>query len=375
MPHMSRIGKVSARGAGRGTLIAMSGGVDSSVAAFLIRSLGHDCLGATMRLFPDEDIGLSPHWPCLSQKNIDDAASVARLLGIPHEVLDLTVEFRQKVIEKFIRTYEAGGTPNPCIDCNRRLKFGGLLAAARERGLDSIATGHYARIGYDRGSGRYLLKRAADSSRDQSYVLYTMTQDQLAHTLFPLGEMTKAGVRGIASEQGFANAGKGDSQDICFVPDGDYAGFIERYTGRTWPPGDFIDREGRVLGSHRGVIRYTVGQRKGLGIAAPSPLYVSGIDPEANTVTLSGGEDLFFRRVLAEDVNLISVSAIRRPMRVGAKIRYRQREASATAVQMEDGRLLIDFDEPQRAPARGQAAVLYDGDTVVGGGTLCWAIS
>ncbi len=353
----------------KGVLAAMSGGVDSSVAAFLLKEQGYACTGATMRLFLNGDIGLSPRHPCCSQRDIDDAAAVAALLGIPHEVIDCMVDFKLRVIDKFIRVYEAGGTPNPCIDCNRYLKFEGLLAAARERGLDFIATGHYARI--ERAPDRrYLLKKAFDPERDQSYVLYNLTQDQLAHTLFPLGEMTKPEVRALAEAQGFVNARKHDSQDICFVPDGDYAGFIEQYTGRTSPPGDFISPEGKVLGRHRGIVHYTVGQRRGLGIPAETRLYVTAIDPAANTVTLSGEEALFVRTVQAEDVNLIAVPSLDGPVRVGAKVRYRQREVPATAVQTEGGGLMVTFDTPQRAPAVGQAVVLYDGDTVVGGGTI-----
>ncbi|MCR5347761.1 MAG: tRNA 2-thiouridine(34) synthase MnmA [Fretibacterium sp.] len=357
---------------GKGVLAAMSGGVDSSVAACLLKEQGYACTGATMRLFLNGDIGLSAHRPCCSRREIDDAAAVAGLLGIPHEVIDCTVDFKLRVIDKFIRVYESGGTPNPCIDCNRFLKFGALLAAARERGLDFIATGHYARI-ERAASGRYLLKKAADRERDQSYVLYSLTQEQLAHALFPLGEMTKAEVRALAEAHGFANARKQDSQDICFVPDGNYAGFIEQYTGRTSPPGDFISPEGKVLGRHRGILRYTLGQRRGLGIPAETRLYVSAIDPASNTVTLSREEALFVRTVQAEDVSLIAVPSLEGPVRVSAKVRYRQQEAPATAVRTDGGGLLVTFDDPLRAPAAGQALVLYDGDTVLGGGTISGA--
>ena len=348
-------------------LVAMSGGVDSSVAALLAISQGCRCLGATMRLFPNEAC------PRSARGDAEDAAAAARLLGISHQVLDLAAEFRLRVIDRFIRTYEAGGTPNPCVDCNRWLKFGALLNAARERGLERVVTGHYARVERDGRSGRYLLKKAADGARDQSYALYSLTQDQLARALFPLGGMTKAQVRDLARDHGLANADKRDSQDICFVPDGDYAGFIEGYTGRAHPPGDFVDASGRVLGRHRGLIRYTIGQRRGLGGVGGGRLYVSGIDPAANRVILSGEEALFFRTVWAEDVNLIAVPDIETPLRVGVKLRYRQEEAPATVTRTGEDRLRIDFDEPQRAPAAGQAAVLYDGDVVVGGGTICGA--
>ncbi|MBR1672340.1 MAG: tRNA 2-thiouridine(34) synthase MnmA [Fretibacterium sp.] len=354
---------------GRGALIAMSGGVDSSAAACLAVAEGYACVGATMRLFLNGDVGLSPSRPCCSQRDIDDAASVSALLGIPHEVLNCMVDFKLRVIDKFIRTYELGGTPNPCIDCNRYLKFEGLLSAARERGLDFIVTGHYARI-ERAASGRFLLKKAADSERDQSYVLYMLTQEQLAHTLFPLGGMTKAEVRALAEARGFVNAHKRDSQDICFVPDGDYAAFIERTTGRPSPPGDFVSPEGRVLGRHKGIIHYTIGQRRGLGVAGGARLYVSAINPAANTVTLCGEQGLFVRSVTAKDVNFISVPALDGPARVTAKVRYRQREVLATAAPVEGGKLRVMFDEPQRAPAIGQAVVLYDGDAVVAGGTI-----
>ncbi|MBQ9566294.1 MAG: tRNA 2-thiouridine(34) synthase MnmA [Synergistaceae bacterium] len=347
----------------------MSGGVDSSVAAYLLKSQGYDCVGATMRLFLNGDVGIEPDRPCCSQKDAEDAAAVARTLGFPHEVLDRMVDFKLKVIDKFIASYGTGQTPNPCIDCNRYLKFGSLLDAARKRGLDFVATGHYARIGHDEKTGRRLLKKGADPARDQSYVLYTLTQEQLARMLFPLGDRTKAEVRDLAASQGFRNAHKRDSQDICFVPDGDYASFIERYTGDNYPPGDFIDAAGRVLGRHRGIIHYTLGQRRGLGVAADSRLYVSGIDATSNRITLSPEKPLC-RVVIAEEINLIAVPFIERPLRVKAKVRYHQTEIPATVTQTDADKLMITFDALQPAPARGQAAVLYDGDTVVGGGTV-----
>ena len=347
----------------------MSGGVDSSAAAYLLKSQGHDCVGATMRLFLNGDVGIEPDRPCCSQRDAEDAAAVARTLGFPHEVLNYMVDFKLKVIDRFIAAYETGQTPNPCIDCNRWLKFGSLLAAARERGLNFIATGHYARIERDGTTGRWLLRKGADPARDQSYVLYTLTQEQLSHTLFPLGNMTKAEVRAIAEAQGFRNAHKQDSQDICFVPNGDYASFIEQYTGVKYPPGEFVDEAGHVLGRHRGIIRYTLGQRRGLGIPAESRLYVSRIDAASNTITLSPEKPLC-RVVVTRHINLVSVSSIEHPARVKAKVRYRQAEIPATATQTDEDELILTFDTPQPAPARGQAAVLYDGDTVVGGGTI-----
>lgn len=350
-------------------LIAMSGGVDSSVAAYFMKCRGYDCEGVTMRLFHSEDIGRSSHRTCCSEQDIEDASEVAFALDIPYSVLDYGEDFKDKIIEKFVRTYESGGTPNPCIDCNRHMKFDKLLRAAKERGADVIVTGHYARIEQDDRTGRYLLKKAFDESKDQSYVLYMLTQEQLAHTVFPLGTMQKSEIRKIAENEGFVNARKHDSQDICFVPDGDYAGFIERTTGQAPKPGDFLDTEGRVIGQHRGLVHYTVGQRKGLGFAFPEPHYVCSKDAQHNTVTIGTSERLFAKRLLAGDCNWIAVQALMAPMRVQAKIRYGQKAQPATLFPDENG-TVIEFDEPQRAISPGQATVWYDGDVVVGGGTI-----
>ncbi len=359
-----------ARAAGKRALIAMSGGVDSSVAAFLMREKGYDCIGATMKLYHNEDIGILGGHTCCALDDVEDARSVANRLGIPYYVMNFSERFREDVMEKFVRAYENGCTPNPCIDCNRYLKFEKLFLRARELGCDFVVTGHYARIEYCGETGRYLLRRAADDSKDQSYVLYTLTQEQLAHVQFPLGALRKTETRAIAEAQGFVNAGKHDSQDICFVPDGNYADFIEQYRGKKYPAGNFVDREGSVLGQHRGIIHYTVGQRKGLGLAFGQPRYVVSVNPEDNTVVLGTAEDLFTRALVAEDINLISVPEIRAPMRVRAKVRYRQAAQWATAIQTGEDSLRIEFDEPQRAITKGQAAVMYDGDVVVGGGTI-----
>ncbi len=351
-------------------LIAMSGGVDSSVAALLLNERGYDCIGATMKLFQNEDVGVSREDTCCSLEDVEDAADVARSLGIPHYVFNFSDLFKEKVMDRFAAAYENGATPNPCIDCNRYLKFDKLYRRAKELNCDFIATGHYARIERDEASGRYLLKKAADPGKDQSYVLYAMTQDQLAHTLFPLGTCHKAQVRQVAEKHRFVNAGKHDSQDICFVQKGRYAEFIETHTGHTCPPGNFLDTDGNVLGRHEGIIRYTVGQRKGLGISSAGRLYVLRIDPRENTVTLGENAGLYKRDLTATDINLISVPAFARPVRLKAKIRYRQPEQPATAEQIDENTLKIRFDEPQRAVTKGQAVVLYDGDTVVGGGTI-----
>ena len=354
-------------------LIAMSGGVDSSVAAYLMVQKGFRCEGTTMRLYHNEDIGESSFHTCCSLKDIEDASEVAYQLDIPYEVLDFTLDFQEKIIQKFIRTYEAGGTPNPCIDCNRYMKFDKLLQFARERGLFYVVTGHYARIEYSPERDRYLLYKAVDDSKDQSYVLYSMNQDQLAHTLFPLGALRKTQVREAAARLDFVNARKHDSQDICFVPDGDYVKFMEEYTGKRYTPGNFLDQEGRVVGRHRGTVHYTLGQRKGLGLAMGEPVYVCAKDMDANTVTVGPEKALYTKSLLADDMNWIAIPQLTEPIRVSAKTRYRQKEQPATVYPAESGCIRLEFDQPQRAVTPGQAVVLYDGDLVVGGGTILTA--
>ena len=349
-------------------LIAMSGGVDSSVAAFLMKEQGCQCIGATMKLFHNEDIGVKRTKTCCSLEDVEDARSVAFHLGIPYYVFNFSDDFKGQVIDRFISSYERGATPNPCIDCNRYLKFERLYERARILGCDAIVTGHYARI--EQENGRWLLKKSLDESKDQSYVLYSLTQEQLAHTRLPLGAMHKSETRRIAEEQSFYNADKPDSQDICFVPDGDYAGFIARFTGHDCSAGDFVDEEGHVLGRHKGIVHYTVGQRKGLGIAADAPLYVKQIDAASNRVVLSGNESLFSRELTANDFNWIAYDVPPRELRASARVRYHQREQAATVTVLGDGRVHLVFDEPQRAITPGQAVVLYDGDTVLGGGTI-----
>ena len=351
-------------------LIAMSGGVDSSVAAYLMKEAGFECTGVTMKLFGNEEIGLSKGHTCCSLDDVEDARSVAFRLGIPFHVFNFSERFEECVIRRFVEAYENGRTPNPCIDCNRYLKFDKLYSRAKELGLDYIVTGHYAIIEYNEQTGRYDLKKAADENKDQSYVLYNLTQEQLAHTLFPLGNMTKTETRAIAEEQGFLNARKHDSQDICFVPDGDYASFIETYTGKTFPEGDFVDLEGKHMGTHKGIIRYTIGQRKGLGLSVPEPVYVCAVDVLKNEVVLGKNSDLFSKTLNANDINLISVPEIKEPMRVTAKVRYRHKEQPATVTQTGPDSFRVVFDDPQRAITKGQAVVLYDGAAVVGGGRI-----
>ncbi len=351
-------------------IIAMSGGVDSSVAAQLMLDAGYECVGATMKLFSNEDAGIPKEKTCCSLDDVMDAQAVAARLGMLHYVFNFSDRFERDVMADFAHAYEIGATPNPCIECNRHLKFDAMVDRMKIMEFDYVVTGHYARVEFDEASGRYLLKKAVDASKDQSYVLYTLTQEQLRHIRFPLGNFHKSEIREIAEQRGFVNAKKKDSQDICFVPDGDYAGFIERFTGKTFPEGDFVDTKGNVLGRHRGIVHYTIGQRKGLGIAAGHPLYVCGLDVPGNRVILGESEDLFTDSLTAERVNLISVPSLAEPMRVKAKIRYRHTEQPATAWMTEDGLLHVKFDEPQRAITRGQAVVLYDGDTVIGGGTI-----
>lgn len=354
----------------KSALIAMSGGVDSSVAAYLMLEQGYCCEGTTMRLYRNEDLGLNQFHTCCSQRDIEDASEVAFQLDIPYEVQDFTPDFKKRIIEKFIQVYEAGGTPNPCIDCNRYMKFDQLLRIARRKGLTYIVTGHYARIEYDKAADRYLLKKALDDSKDQSYVLYMLTQEQLAHTQFPLGEKTKAEVRELADRLHFVNARKHDSQDICFVPDGDYGSFMEQYAGKHYPEGDFLDESGAVVGKHQGAVRYTMGQRKKLGLSLGVPVYVCGKDMRGNTVTVGPEASLYAKTLLAEDLNWISIPKLDGPTRVKARTRYRQKEQWATVYPEGEHQIRLEFDEPQRAVTVGQAVVFYDGDLVVGGGTI-----
>lgn len=356
-------------------LIAMSGGVDSAVAAYLMQQKGYECIGCTMRLYLNEDAGICAESTCCSLEDVADAKEVARRLGIPHYTFNFAETFRERVIDKFVRVYESGGTPNPCIDCNRTMRFASLLEVAKKHDLDYVVTGHYARVAYDEARGRWLLKKAAYEDKDQSYMLCMLTQDQLAHIQFPLGGMDKPRVREIADELYFVNARKRDSVDICFIPDGDYGAFMERYTGKTYPAGDFLDQEGNVVGQHRGAVRYTLGQRKGLGLAMGTPVYVSGKDMEKNTVTVGPNESLFSSSLVAEDMNWVAIPELTASLRIKAKTRYRQKEQWATAIPLEGGRVRVDFDEPQRAVTPGQAVVLYDGDIVVGGGTIVEAFN
>lgn len=355
----------------------MSGGVDSSVTAFILKEQGYECIGCTMKLYDQEELdnpcidcnlnnGSAPK-TCCSADDVEDARSVAFRLGMKYYVFNYKDDFKSTVIANFVDSYMEGSTPNPCIECNKHMKFTKLLEQAKVLGYDGIATGHYARIIYE--DGIYKLLKATDPNKDQSYVLYNLNQEQLSSIKFPLGDMPKTKVREIAEEQGFINARKHDSQDICFVPDGDYARMIERYTGKTFKPGNFVDTEGNILGKHKGIIHYTIGQRRGLGIPAADRLYVVKIDVANNTVVLGSNDDLFSREVHVRDLNWIAGNDIPETFRCSAKIRYRMTEQPAT-VTYKDGKCTIIFDEPQRAATQGQSAVLYDGDYVLGGGII-----
>lgn len=353
-----------------GVMAAMSGGVDSSVCALLLQEAGYAVRGATMVLRDDQKS------TCGSSRDVEDAREVCRRLGIPHDAFDLRDRFDAAVVRPFCDAYLEGRTPNPCIACNRFLKFESLQQRRRELGFDYVATGHYARRRWDAATGRWQLLRACDPAKDQSYVLYHLTQDTLAHMLFPLGELTKGEVRELARARGFVTAAKPESQDICFVPDGDYAGFIEGRCGAdtAFNPGEIVDREGRVLGEHAGLIRYTIGQRKGIGVAEREPLYVLGKDASANRLIVGFRDELLSSGVVARDVNLIGGDAWEAPREVQVKTHYRQRPVAATVEMSGDDELTVVFDELQSSAAPGQSAVLYDGDEVLGGGTIVRAL-
>lgn len=356
-------------------LMAMSGGVDSSVAAKLLLDEGYDVTGITMKLFAKEDACMldGEESTCCSLDDVEDAKSVCRRLGIEHYTLNLTREFKSHVMEKFCLEYLSGLTPNPCIDCNRFLKFDILHRRRVELGLDYLATGHYARRVFDSATDSFLLAKATDPKKDQSYVLYNITQDALAHTLFPLGDLTKADIRQIASQQDFVTAKKAESQDICFIPDGDVASFIHRFSKAQSCPGDIVDTKGNVLGKHLGLEHYTEGQRKGLGVSAGQRLYVIEKDVENNRLIVGFAEEISAHDFYASDLNWVNpakVTGLNKPICLQAKIHYGQTPQSATATLLNNDLLKVSFDKPQQPSAPGQALVVYDGDIVVGGGTL-----
>ena len=347
----------------------MSGGVDSSVAAYLLKERGYDVIGVTMQIWQDEEqAAQEENGGCCGLSAVDDARRVAAALEIPYYVMNFKKEFKENVIDYFVEEYQNGRTPNPCIACNRYVKWESLLQRSLSIGAEYIATGHYARV-VQLENGRYTLRRSATLAKDQTYALYNLTQEQLKRTLMPVGKYTKDEVRAIAEKINLRIANKPDSQDICFVPDGDYARFMEDFTGKHYPAGDFLDESGRVVGTHNGAVRYTIGQRKGLGLAMGAPVYVCGKDMQANTVTVGPEEMLFDRIVYADEVNWIAIPELTGPLRVTARTRYHQVEQAATVYPAECG-FRLEFDQPQRAPTPGQAVVLYQGDTVLGGGTI-----
>ena len=378
---------------GARVMAAMSGGVDSSVAALLLREAGVEVAGVTLRMFGNEVLSLGADSSCCSLGDVEDARQVAFSLGLEHFTFNFTEVFGREVMDRFCASYLCGRTPNPCIDCNRYVKFRALQERRRQLGFDFVATGHYARRRFDEKDGRWKLLRGVDAAKDQSYVLYHLSQDDLAHMLFPVGGLTKPEVRALAAERGLVNAKKPESEDICFVPDGDYAAFIRRYCGQraaegdvawaqtcrhggveaAFEPGPIVDADGRVLGEHQGLVRYTIGQRRGLGVAVGEPLYVLAKDVDKNELVVGPREALLVREVCAEDLNLIGVERLDEPLRVTAKTRYRHHDQPGWAV-VEDGLLRMRFDEPLVRPASGQSLVLYEGDVVVGGGTVVSAV-
>ena len=356
--------------ASKKVVVGMSGGVDSSVAAWLLKQQGYDVIGVTMQIWQEEeDEIVEENGGCCGLSAVDDARRVAERIGIPYYVMNFREVFREKVIDNFVSEYEKGRTPNPCIVCNRYVKWEALLEKALALGADYIATGHYARIVH-LPNGRYAIEKAAFDRKDQTYALYNLNQHQLAHTLMPVGAYDKSEVRRIAGEIGLSVANKMDSQDICFVPDGDYAGFIRRFTGKDYPAGDFTDKDGNVLGQHKGIIHYTVGQRKGLGLSLGHPAFVLEIRPETNEVVVGTNEESMSRYVRANHVNFMSVADIDGKKRAWGKIRYNHKGAWCTVERTGEDEILCTFDEPVRAITPGQALVLYDGEYVLGGGTI-----
>src|SRR5947208_2118982 len=361
--------------------VAMSGGVDSSTVAAMLRAEGHNVIGVTMQLWNQRRLAGHPGMPesvqgrCCSLDDVYDARRVAETIGIPYYVVNHEDRFERDVVRPFVEEYLSGRTPIPCSLCNNHLKFDQLLIVARQIGADAVATGHYARVEFDDSRGRWLLKRPTDLAKDQTYFLFGLTQEQLSRTLFPLGGMTKPQVRELARQHGLALAEKPDSQEICFVPGGDYKNFLDAYLeeqGESLPDtaGELVTTDGEVIGEHSGIHKFTVGQRKGLGVATGSPLYVIQLKGDARQVVVGSQEELYSRTLRAHRVNLISLDDLRQPMRVSVKIRHKHQPAAATIEKISEDEILVTFDEPQRAVTPGQAAVFYDGDIVVGGGWI-----
>lgn len=355
----------------RSVMLGMSGGVDSSAAALILQQQGYEVCGVTLHLFDKtQEDEIDKTKSCCSLSDVQDARAVADKLGMTHHVFNFKDVFKTQVMDRFAQSYQKGQTPNPCIDCNRYVKFDKMLQRAQLLGYDYIATGHYARNEYNPETQRWELKKGLDETKDQSYVLYCLTQEQLAHTLFPLGGYTKTYMRELAAENGLVNARKPDSQDICFVSSS-YDDFLKQEYNVQPVSGSFVDKNGKKLGIHKGIISYTVGQRKGLGLAVPSPLYVIDKDPAANTVVLAEKEDTFAKGVLIEDINLIAIEHLTGPVKVAVRTRYKQKEIPAVLQPGKtEGIAEIIYDEPATVAAAGQAAVCYVDDVVLGGGTI-----
>lgn len=351
-------------------VVGLSGGVDSSVAAYLLKEQGYDVIGVTMQIWQEQDIFTQEEeGGCCGLSAVDDARRVAGLLNIPYYVMNFRDDFQKSVIDYFVAEYERGATPNPCNACNRYVKWEALLKRALEIGADYIATGHYARI-KQLENGRYTIQNSVTAQKDQTYALYNLTQAQLSKTLMPVGDYTKEEIRAIAEKIQLPVAGKQDSQDICFIPDNDYAEFIKKETGKTFQPGNFVDEAGNILGTHKGIIHYTIGQRKGLGLTAPTPLFVKELRPETNEVVICQSENLFARECYVKDMNYMAISGLDGKMEAIGKVRYSHKGAECTFVPLEDGRVKCIFKEPQRAMTPGQAAVFYKDDYVLCGGTI-----
>jgi tRNA-specific 2-thiouridylase len=349
-------------------VIGMSGGVDSSVAAYLLKEKGYEVIGIMMKLSPDNPDYEENESGCCSISAANDARRVADVLNIPFYVMNFKDVFKTNVIDNFIDEYMEGRTPNPCIVCNKIIKFEEFLRKAKGLGADYIATGHYAKV--EKTEGRYLLKKSDDDKKDQTYALYTLTQEQLSHTLMPCGDYTKPEIREIAEKIGLEVYRKKDSQEICFIPDNDHGAYIVKYSGRKIKPGNFIDKQGKVLGIHKGIVYYTIGQRKGLGIALGKPIFVIDINPLTNQVILGDEEDIFKTTLIAKDLNFIMFDKIESDLRVTAKIRYSAKPQLATLIPLENNRMKVVFDDKQRAITKGQSVVFYLENSVVGGGII-----
>ena len=351
-------------------VVGMSGGVDSSVCAYLLKEQGYDVIGVTMHIWQDDDrCDIKDDGACCGLSAVNDARRVAEQIGIPYYVMNFKKEFKDNVMDYFVDEYINGRTPNPCIACNRYVKWEALLKRSLDIGADYIATGHYSRV-EKLPNGRYSIKKSITDAKDQTYALYNLTQEQLSHTLMPVGSYTKDQIREIAQKIGLNVASKPDSQDICFVPDNDYAGYLEKFAGVEPKEGNFVTKDGTVIGRHKGIIHYTIGQRKGLGLSMGHPVFVVAIRPETNEVVIGENEDLFTRRIVVNNFNFMSVDDIDSEVRLVGKIRYSHKGAPCVVKKIDNGLVECMFDEPQRAPTPGQALVLYDGDYVFGGGTI-----